>query len=260
MNLDSNQFKKYRKELGFQSQEAAKEFLSAKDVVPAVDLPYLKSLCERLDEMYLQFNKVIHESVRHNKPSDLLKIGIQTPYRAIKADPLLLGKLNNQGRRPEQVLFNWLRGYATTQFLLPAIRYIFEINNKSILSIGQDDFSSLETFKRTPRADLLIMASGKKVRLEVQAGFQGINDVKQHKWIEAKKVFRNDNEQTICMHCDFYNGQVAFIKLSAITETDPKWITRQQMEGQTVFNIDQNMFLWGLMDKPQLWKKLKHLC
>ena len=30
---------------------------------------------------------------------------------------------------------------------------------------------------------------------------------------------------------------------------DVNWITRQQMEGQTVFNIDQNYFLWKLTEK-----------
>ena len=30
---------------------------------------------------------------------------------------------------------------------------------------------------------------------------------------------------------------------------DVNWITRQQMEGQTVFNINQNDFLWKLTEK-----------
>jgi hypothetical protein len=41
---------------------------------------------------------------------------------------------------------------------------------------------------------------------------------------------------------------VAFVRLDTITPSDMNWVTRQQMEGQSVFAIDQNHFKWRLLD------------
>jgi hypothetical protein len=91
----------------------------------------------------------------------------------------------------------------------------------------------------------------------MQSGFTGINDIKQHKVIEAKKVFKETGKHTLAIHFDLYNGQVAFIKLDGIEDDSVNWITRQQMEGQTVFNIDQNYFVWKITDKPIKYKDIK---
>lgn len=40
------------------------------------------------------------------------------------------------------------------------------------------------------------------------------------------------------------------MKLDDIKDKDVNWITRQQMEGQTVFNIEQNYFVWKLTENP----------
>ena len=90
----------------------------------------------------------------------------------------------------------------------------------------------------------------KKIRIEVQSGFQGINDIKQHKVLEAKRIFLEKNIPTIAIHFDLFNGQVAFVRLDTIEDNNVNWITRQQMEGQTVFNIDQNYFIWKLTEQP----------
>jgi hypothetical protein len=50
------------------------------------------------------------------------------------------------------------------------------------------------------------------------------------------------------MHIDIFNGQAAFVNLSKIENNDYNWVTRQQMEGQTVLSIDQNYFKWRLLD------------
>ena len=92
--------------------------------------------------------------------------------------------------------------------------------------------------------------------MEIQAGFTGINDIKQHKVLEAHRIFRESGVHTIAIHFDFYNGQVAFIKLNAIKEGDVNWITRQQMEGQTVFNVNQNYFVWKITEPPVKFKKI----
>ncbi|GHP92529.1 hypothetical protein VN0264_15020 [Helicobacter pylori] len=42
--FDNNDFKGYRNLLGFNSQNAFKEFLGAKDIQPCVDFKYLNAL------------------------------------------------------------------------------------------------------------------------------------------------------------------------------------------------------------------------
>ena len=63
-----------------------------------------------------------------------------------------------------------------------------------------------------------------------------INDIKEHKVREASRNFKEKNIRTLVMHFDIFNGQVAFVDISEIPSDDVHWITRQQMEGQSVFN------------------------
>ncbi len=163
--------------------------------------------------------------------------------------------MNNLGRRPEQTTFSWLRGYVILQFFLPAIEYIFE--GKDIKNIGDDDLYNIKKFKKTPTADLEVNDGRNKIRLEIQSGFQGINDIKQHKVLEAQRKFRDEGIPTIAIHFDIFNGQTAFVRIDKIADDDLGWITRQQMEGQTVFEIDQNNFLWYLPHKVPTISDLK---
>jgi type I restriction-modification system DNA methylase subunit len=41
-----------------------------------------------------------------------------------------------------------------------------------------------------------------------------------------------------------------------IDDNDINWVTRQQMEGQTVFSIDQNFFEWRLLDAIPKYSEL----
>jgi len=169
----------------------------------------------------------------------------------------ILPKLNNQRRRPEQVYFSWIQGYIISNYFSKAISIIFGIDISAISSIGDDDLRNIKTFKRTAKADLEITLNKKeKVIIEMQSGFTGTNDIKQHKVIEAKKVFNESGKHTLAIHLDLYNGQVAFIKLDEIEDDNVNWITRQQMEGQTVFNIDQNYFIWKITEKPMKYKEM----
>ena len=157
--------------------------------------------------------------------------------------------MNNQGRRPEEVLFSWLRGYAVVEFFTPSISRIFDIGVNSIINIGDDNLDDIAFFRRSPKADLKINKKGRSIKVEVQSGFQGINDIKEHKVKEAGRTKTIDGISTICVHFDLYNGQVAFVQLDKIKNNDINFVTRQQMEGQSVLTIDQNYFKWRLLDK-----------
>jgi hypothetical protein len=73
---------------------------------------------------------------------------------------------------------------------------------------------------------------------------------------DDKRVSQNNGIKTICIHIDIFNGQVAFIRLDSIKDNDINFVTRQQMEGQSVFSIDQNYFKWRLLDALPSLKEL----
>jgi len=255
--ITTEYFKQYRQELGFSNQAAVKNFFGAKDVTPIVDLGYIKLLNKRLCEIVDRINAVVADDIKLDNLALFKKEEIEHSFETMKNNKIL-PILNNQGRRPEQVYFSWMRGFIISSFFLKALGMIFSVDTSKIELIGDDDLGSIETFKRTPKADLEIKLNGKeKIRIEMQSGFTGTNDIKQHKVLEAKRTFRDFGIHTLAIHFDLYNGQVAFIKLDEIEDDNINWITRQQMEGQTVFNINQNYFMWKITEKPVKYKNMK---
>lgn len=254
--LTPKYFKEYRDKLGFTSQQKTKDFLSARDIVPRVDFVYVKKMNDRLLEIIEKINAVVVEETKIDNIDAFNEESIQHAYELMK-DNRIFSKLTNLGRRPESVYFSWMRGYVIANFFIKAISEIFDIEINQVSLIGDDDLKKVETFKKTPRADLKVeLPNNKKIRIEVQSGFQGVNDIKQHKVLEAKRVKDERNEETMVMHFDIYNGQVAFVNIGDIKDDDIHWITRQQMEGQTVFEIDQNSFQWKLMETPPKFNEL----
>jgi len=257
MDTPALYFRKYRQQIGLDSQQKAKEFLSAKDIRPSINYEYVEALNDRIVAIIAKINDVICSDVRKTDIKDFNHKHISIPYSKIK-ETGILPRLNNQGRRPEEVFFSWLRGYAICEYFTNSISNIFQTPLESIQKIGDDDFQNIDTFKRTPKADLEIRNSKKEfIRLEIQSGFQGINDIKQHKVLEARRIFFENQTKTIAVHFDLFNGQVAFLNLHTIEDTDMNWVTRQQMEGQTVFAIDQNFFKWRLLDSLPMADQLE---
>lgn len=247
---------KYRQLIGFPSQASARVFLSGKDICPSIDFEYTNELIDRIALIIRKVDASIHESLRREDLESFITISLRSPYQTIKSTGIIR-KLNNQGRRPEGVLFSWLRGYAISEYFIPLFAQIFKTELSNIERIGEDSLQDLDTFKRSPKADLSVQLSNKKVRIEVQSGFQGVNDIKKHKIIEAKNTITLHKEPTVCVHVDIYNGQVAFVRLDTIKEDSSHFTTRQQMEGQIVFQIDQNYFKWRLSDLPPTLDELE---
>ncbi len=248
--ITTQYFKEYRKELGFTNQGDVKKFFAGKDITPTVDYNYIKLLNTRLIEIIRKINSLVSKDINVIKIDEFCTDNVALVFNKLK-DNDIIKRLNNQGRRPEQVYFSWMRGYIISNYFLKALSKIFEVSLKDISLIGDDDLVNIESFKRTPTADLEItLKDGSKLRIEVQSGFVGVNDIKQHKVLEAKKIFKTNGISSLAIHFDLFNGQVAFIKLDEIEDDNVNWITRQQMEGQTVFNIDQNYFTWKLTETP----------
>ena len=154
--------KEYRNQIGFTSQETAKEFLAGKDVEPQIDFVYIELLNERISSVIRNLNDVITDEAKRLDLDTFLEKHLVTPYTKLKNNNII-GRLNNQGRRPEEVLFSWLRGYVASEFFCLAISKIFEIKLESILHIGEDDLNNIEIFKRGPRADLQIQRGSQKI-------------------------------------------------------------------------------------------------
>ncbi|MCY3804329.1 MAG: restriction endonuclease [Candidatus Saccharibacteria bacterium] len=256
--LSSQDFKQYRLQLGFSNQEKAKKFLSGKDIIPDIDFNYLQQLKERTCQIIARINSLMPESLR----SDIKLFEFNTicsAYKHFTSDGLI-HKMNNLGRRKEEMTFAWLRGYAVVEYFLPTIMKIF--GNKKIKRIGDDSLENISDFRKTPTADLELSSSqNQPIRLEIQSGFQGINDIKQHKITEARRRFVDQEIETIVIHFDLFNGQVAFVNISQVAEDNVRWITRQQLEGQTVFEIDPNNFIWLLAgEMPSIVMLEEELC
>ncbi len=256
ITITTEYFQQYRRKLGFANQLDVKNFFGAKDITPIVDLNYIKILNKRLHAVVDKINNTVVREIRVEDLAIFKEEHIDSPFKTMKESGIL-PMLNNQGRRPEQVYFSWMRGFVISSYFLKTLGLIFGVNTSKIDLIGDDDFRSVETFKRTPKADLEIKLKGKeKIRIEMQSGFTGINDIKQHKVLEAKRVFRDKGIHSLAIHFDLYNGQVAFIKLDEIKDSSVNWITRQQMEGQTVFNINQNYFVWKIIEIPVKYREI----
>jgi len=256
-NIDTRYFREYREKLGFTNQNGVKIFFAAKDITPTVDYNYIALLNNRLCEIVEKIDGLVVDEIKVKDVGLFCKESIEDVFNKLKSNNII-SRLNNQGRRPEEVYFSWMRGYVISSYFLKSLSKIFGVDVENIDLIGDDDLVNIETFKRTPKADLQInMNGGGKIRIEVQSGFQGINDIKQHKVLEAKRIKREENTSSLVIHFDLYNGQVAFVRIDEIDEDNVNWITRQQMEGQTVFNIDQNYFLWKLTENPPVYTELE---
>ncbi len=249
MSFTNTDFKKWRASLSLESTSQAhvKDFLAAKDVKPEVDVAYLNALTSRVSMMA----KTLHTPMQRKPDRDAVLEKLDAATKAVsKNDYEILKKLSNYGRRREQVFFNWLRGLMTVELLMPTIESSFECDGKDIAGIGDDKLDSVETFNQTPAADLQVTVRKKIIRVEVQGGFQGIHDVKEHKVREAEK-HRKSGTPTILFHADFFNGQLAILRLDKVDPKDSNWESRQQMEGQSVFSIPPEDFHWLLSDAPK---------
>lgn|GEM_PF-215197 len=254
--ITSEYFREYRNKLGFSNQAKTKSFFSARDIVPTIDYNYIDSLNARLTEIVKKIDELVSIEIQLHHFESFCNENITKVFKTLRANEII-PKLNNQGRRPEEVYFSWMRGFVIAKYFSTALGKIFSVDTEDIDFIGDDDFNNIEAFRRTPKADLQInRRNGERIRIEVQSGFQGINDIKQHKVLEAGKIKLEENTSTIVIHFDLFNGQVAFVQIDEIEDNNVNWITRQQMEGQTVFNIDQNYFRWKLTEKPPLYDEL----
>lgn len=257
--INTKYFREYRARLGFSNQNNIKKFLKGKDISSTIDYGYIDELNKRLFEIISKINALVVEDLRVEEIEAFYNKNVLSVYEILKENGILL-RLNNQGRRREEVYFSWMRGFVISVYFTKAISKIFNISEDKIFLIGDDGLQNIENFKRTPKADLELHLSEKEIlRIEVQSGFQGINDIKKHKFSEAKRIKREENISSMIIHFDLFNGQVAFVKIDNVDEDSVTWIKRKQMESQEVFEISPNYFLWKLTDNPPQLTELQDI-
>lgn len=252
MTLSDSDHREYRRRLGLTSQSEAKGFFAARDIEPDIDLGYVGKLSARVEAIVRKLNGEIHPSVQWSDMDDFCERFVKSPTSTIVSAGLL-GSMNNQGRRPEQVFFSWLRGYSLLEFFTPALAQVFAAPLSSITRIGDDDLSKPETFRRTARADLELDLPSGRVRVEAQTGLQGVNDIKEHKVREAHAAWSDKRVGTVCAHFDVYNGRAALVSLHEVPEDGVEWVTRPQMEGQRVLALTSAQFRWSLRHPAPPW-------
>jgi len=253
--IDSAYFKEYRQRLWF-TQAWTKTFFAAKDIHPTVDYNYIELLNTRLVDIINKINWIVSDKIKSQNIKEFCDNNIFGVYNRLKENDII-PKLNNQWRRIEEVYFSWMRWYVISSFFTKALWIIFNIGINDINLIWDDDLINIENFKRTPKADLEIhLQDWSLIRIEVQSWFQWTNDIKQHKVLEAKRVRLELWVSSMVVHFDLFNWQVAFVKVDDIEDNSINRITRQQMEWQTVFNIDQNYFMRKLIDNPPSFEKI----
>ena len=236
----------YRRKLGFTNQEKLRRYFKAKDIV-SINWDKIEKCNLRLKEIFQEINQAVNQSVRWENMSPIHD-EIDNAYSVMK-DNNIFPRLNNNGRHPEDVYYNWMRGYIVCKFFTPALSQIFGIHEESIKTVGHDSLSEIETFSKSPVADLELEIDSKTIRLEIQSGYTGVNDIKKHKVREAKRAYEQEQVYSYVVHFDLFNGAMAIVDITNIDDNSVHWDTRPQMENQKVFSIPDEAFRWFLPDE-----------
>lgn len=236
----------YRRRLGYTNQAALKKHFKATDIV-SVNWNKIELCNQRLKDMFREIDQVVHPSIRW-KNTDVIDYEIDRAY-AIMRENNIFPRLNNYGRYPEDVYYNWMRGYIVCKYFAPALAIIFGVPKESIRTVGHDSLTDIDTFSQSPVADLEITIANAIVRLEIQSGYTGVNDIKAHKVREASRAYHQDHMLSYVVHFDLFNGTMAIVDITDIDENNIHWVTRAQMEGQRVFSIPDEAFRWYIPDE-----------
>ncbi len=233
--------KEYRRKLGFTNQATLKKHFKATDII-SVNWDKIEKCNERLKEIFVEINGVVHPSIQW-KSIKLIHDEIDNAYSIMRKNNIF-PRLNNFGRYPEDMYYNWMRGYVVCKYFTPALSAIFGVAEDSIKTVGHDSLTEIETFSQSPVADLELALDNKTVRLEIQSGYTGTNDIKEHKVREAKRAYRQEQVYSYVVHFDLFNGTMAIVDITNIDDNSIHWEIRTQMEGQRVFAIPDEAFRW----------------
>lgn len=243
----------FRVKLGYPNAEVLKKRFKGKDIIN-VNWEKIELYNTRIKDIFQELNNIIHENIKHDDLT-IFNAKIDDAYKTLR-DHNIIPRLNNNGRNPEDVYYSWMRGYAVCEFFSKALSLVFGVQQESIKTVGDDKLTDITTFSKSPTADLEIDTEDKKIRLEIQSGFTGLNDIKLHKVEEAKRVFQTENIYSYIVHFDLFNGKVAIVDISNRLSKNINIVARQQFEDQEVFSIPSDYFKWALTDPPIYYEEI----
>lgn len=189
----------YRRRLGYTNQSTLRKHFKATDII-SVNWDKIEQFNQRLKDMFFEINQVVHPSVRWES-MDEIYFEIVNAYNIMRENDVF-PRLNNYGRYPEDLYYNWMRGYIVCKYFAPALAIIFDVPEASIRTVGHDSLADIDTFSQSPVADLEITIGDTIVRLEIQSGYTGVNDIKAHKVREAKRAYSSEGILSYVVHFD----------------------------------------------------------
>ena len=238
----------FRRSLGFTNQGKLKKYFKATDFI-VINWKKIEEENLRLKDICERINNAVSPDIRVNN-IELIKNKVDESFK-IMCDNDLFPSLNNQGRNPDDVYYNWMRGYLICEMFIPAIAKLFGVPEERIEHIGKDDLTKLDTFSRSATADLEVLTNdNRRIRLEMQAGYTGVNDIKRSKILEAITRKQADEVDTYVIHIDIFNGKTAVINVSSADDSTLNY--HKAFENTDVLTINSDWFLWKLADKLPL--------
>ena len=245
--MDKKEGKEYRTTIGFSNKNNLKKFFKFTDVSPIVNWEKIEQSNKRLADIFHRINETVSEDTKQSN-IDIFCKKIETAYNIMKQNNII-EKLNNQGREPDDVYYNWMRGYLVCEYFISSISKLFGVEENKISIIGQDDLKKIETFARTATADFeLKNLRGKDIRLEIQSGYTGINDIKLSKIHEAKQQYEHRKIESYIIHFDLFNGFAAVVNITDFYKI-PESAYHKAFENTDVLKIKDEWFKWNLMKK-----------
>ena len=243
--------REYRKNLGFTNQTDLKKFFDSKDIIREVDFDYICKLNKRLIDIIKSIDSAVIDDIKPDDLNTFIDENINKVYNYMVEHGLLLKFKNNKQRQTERSYYDWSRGRVVANYFKKAMSIIFSVKETEIKTIGLDNLDNPDSFSKAPTADFEIKTKKYGVfRIEFQCGFQGVNDIKEHKVLEAGRVYKDNKIKSLIIHVDLFNGKVAFVDISNINEKNVNWEYREQLEGKKVFHINEKYFIWNISEKP----------
>ncbi len=243
--------REYRKNLGFTNQADLKKFFDSKDIIREVDFDYICKLNKRLIDIIKSIDNAVIKDIKPHNLDAFIDENINKVYKYMVDNGLLFKFKNNKQRQTERSYYDWSRGRVVANYFKKAMSIIFSVKEKNIKTIGLDNLDNPDSFSKAPTADFEIATKDYGVfRIEFQCGFQGINDIKEHKVLEAGRVYKESKIKSLIIHVDLFNGKVAFVDISNINDKNVNWEYREQLEGKKVFHINEEYFIWNISEKP----------
>ena len=81
---------------------------------------------KRLYNIVDKIDNIVASEIKIKDAAAFKKENIDRTFEIMKENDIL-PMLNNQGRRPEQVYFSWMRGYVVSNYFLKALGFIFGV-------------------------------------------------------------------------------------------------------------------------------------